>query len=177
MSPKASRPAEEPAEPDLPPGYVPIVPPTRRPSRRPVPMWLKAGGFVVVLAATVVTVVVLTRPADPRDSAGGTAELVAAALSAGDLAAFRSTLCARNELDLPDNPTRGRRTGVLEVSAERDGTARATLVPSGPPDFTIVLVLRTDGEDERWCVTAAAPCPVGPPTSSDLSVCREPDTG
>jgi hypothetical protein len=177
MSPKTSRPADEPEETGLPPGYVPLSPPPgQKPPRKPISVWWKAAAFVVLLAAAVVTIVVVSRP-DPRDSARGTAELVAKSVTDADLAGFRSYLCNPNEPEVPDFVISLGTTTVLAVSAESNGVATATLVPGGHPEADIAVLL--NNQDGTWCMAAVSACrttddtPVtSNPASTDRAGCR-----
>jgi hypothetical protein len=190
MSPKVSRPADEPGdEPDelaIPPGHVPITPGVKRELKRPEPIsvWWKLGGLVVVLAATVVTIVLVSQPPDPRSSAQGMAELAAGAISGTDLDAFESYLCYADNLDLSEVREHvamvarhaGRMT-VLDVSDGYDGIASATLTSSRRPDIDTVLVMYN--EEGLWCLAEMSTCPLAddsaanwPIPSMDLSGCR-----
>jgi len=181
VSPKISRPdrasddePEEPEESGLPPGHMQMLPRTRqqRPApRKPLPLWLKAGGFVLLLVATVGVVWLLGRPDDPRESARGTTELVAKALSDGDTSAFQSYTCRSDEVQVDDWTQLGTAT-VLDVSGESEGTASATLMLSRPPDTDMVLLLHE--EDDSWCVVAPGLCPLADDpllTPGDLNPC------
>jgi hypothetical protein len=182
MSPKVSRPdrapddepdepemPDEPEEARLPPGHVPMRPPAgpkRPPKPKPLPLWLKIGGYVVLLAATVGTVVYLGRPEDPRSSAQGTAELVATALSDGDLSAFRSYVCDSDTLKLPDDWAHLGKTTVLAVSDEHDDVATATLTLSLPSPTDLALLLRS--EDDQWCAVTPSICPLADDAAAPL---------
>ncbi|MFI7672210.1 hypothetical protein [Actinophytocola sp. NPDC049390] len=185
MSPKASRSHHEPDhEPDgepealgLPPGHVPMRRPVApRPApHKPFPLWVKAVGFVVLLAATVGVVVYLAQPDDPRDSAQGTANLAAAALSDGDRSAFASYTCYPDDVTLPDGWTRLGTTTVLAVSDEHDDVATATLVIGNPADTDLVLLMRNE-DDAGWCVVTPSLCPradTAPATPSPLDLCAD----
>jgi hypothetical protein len=164
MSPKLSRPTgdsaeptepTEPTEPDLPPGHVPMRPPARpaRERRKPISLWWKVGAYVVLLAATVGTVIYLGQPDDPRSSAKGTAELVAKSLTDGDIDAFRSYLCHPDLLGSPDNWTNAGTTTV-SVTEEGDEDATASVWSSGFNSLDLTMVLRD--RDGSWCVAAIA---------------------
>lgn len=173
MSPKAARPADdEPAEPDLPPGYIQ----TSRPKRpEPVSWWWKATGLVVLLAAAVVTMWYIVKDPDPRESARGTAGLVAEALTDADMAEFKSYVCDSDKLQIPDDWMRLGTTSMLGVSGENDGVASATLTTSNRPDIDLALLLHS--EDEQWCVVVVTICPryLDAPSAStlpDVKGCR-----
>ena len=175
MSPKVSRPDSAPDEqPEeearLPPGHVPMRPPARpkRPAeRKPLPLWLKIGGYVALLAATVGTVVYIGRPEDPRSSAQGTAELVATALSDGDLGAFRSYVCDADKLELPDDWAHLGKTTVLAVSDENDDVAKATLTLSLPEATDLALLMHA--EDDVWCAVTPSICPLADDATAGLA--------
>jgi hypothetical protein len=190
MSPKVSRPADEPDdEPDelaIPPGHVPITPRVKRELKRPEPIsvWWKLGGLVVVLAAIVVTIVLVSQPPDPRSSARGMAELAAESFSRADLDAFVSYLCYADELDLSEVRVQvamiarhaGRMT-VLDVSDDYDGVASATLTSSRRPDIDTVLLMHN--EEGPWCLVEMSTCPLAddsaanwPIPITDFSGCR-----
>ncbi|HEX6355125.1 hypothetical protein [Actinophytocola sp.] len=156
MSPKVSRPAGDPDETELPPGHVPMGQPARpkpRP-RKPVPLAWKVGGYVALLVATVGTIVYLGRPEDPRSSAEGTAELVAKALTEGDISTFQSCMCnvrplesAAAWIDLRARSV----TTVSHVTDEVDNSATATLWSERfPSDLSITLFLYD--RNGSWCV-------------------------
>ena len=178
MSPRVSRshdaPDDEPEEPPgLPPGYVPTRPPvTPRPAPRlPLPRWGRVVGLVVLLATTVGVIVYLALPDDPRKSAQGTADLVAAALSAGDTSAFVSYTCYPDEVKLDDGWARVGRTTVLAVSNEKDGVATATLTISHPGNTDVALLMRSEN-DGPWCVVTPSLCPLaGSSSPSPLDMC------
>jgi hypothetical protein len=169
MSPKLSRPAPEPDdEPVLPPGHVPLRPPPKPASRRrPGAWWWGFGAFVVVATVAVGAIVYASQP--HQDSARGTAELVAGALTDADLDAFTSYLC--------DGPVAGDWTGmgettVLAVSEERDGEALATLTPSRPRGVDLLLGL--EARDDTWCVVGTELCPRANDTLPDSPVSAAP---
>ena len=176
MSPKVSRSHDdEPDDPGLPPGHVPLLRSTtpKPPPRKPLPRWVKAAGFVVLPVATAGLVVYLAQPDDPRDSAQGTADLAATALSSGDTSAFASYTCYPDEVELDDDWTHLGTTTVLAVSAEYEGVATATLTISEPAGTDLVLLMR--GEDDApWCVVTPSLCPVGGDSSSSpLDMCAD----
>jgi hypothetical protein len=179
MSPKVSRQEhssdDEPGEPELPPGHVPMRRPVtpRQAAPKPLPRWVTTVGFVVLLAAVAGVIVYLAQPDDPRDSAQGTADLVATALGEGDTSAFASYTCYPDELTLNDDWTRLGRTTVLAVSGEYDGVAKATLTISQPANTDLVLLMRSE-DDAPWCVVTPSLCPVAEDptaTRSPLDMC------
>jgi hypothetical protein len=152
MSPKLSRPAGEPDKTGLPPGHVPMRPPAspKPEPRKPIPLWWKLGGYVALLAATVGTIVYFGWPKDPRSSAQGTAELVAKALSDGDISALQSYLCGGTPPESWTGPGVKTVTTVLNVSDEDDhATARLS-----SRDFrgSRVLTLSLRNRNGSWCV-------------------------
>jgi hypothetical protein len=173
MSPKASRPADEPAEPDLPPGYPRISGPERR--EEPVSWWWKSVGLVVLLAVAVTTIWFIVKDPDARESARGTASLVAESLTDADMPEFRSYVCDSDKLEIPDAWMQLGATSVLDTSFERDGVATATLTPSKRPDVDLVVLLNS--KDEEWCVVVVTICPryLDAPSASampDVKGCR-----
>jgi hypothetical protein len=177
MSPKASRPVgapgDEPAEPDLPPGYVRMSRPKRRPE--PISWWWKSAGLVVVLAAAVITIMYIVKGPDPRESARGTANLVAESLTDADMSAFRSYVCDSDKLEVPDSWMQMGTTSVLDASYEHDGVATATLTTSKRPDVDLAVLLHS--KDEQWCVVVVTICPryLDAPSASaipDVKGCR-----
>jgi hypothetical protein len=173
MSPKVARPDrapdEEPDEPGevvepreveesgLPPGHVPMARSRVREQQRskPLPLWLKIGAYVLLLVLTVGVVWYLGRPADPRESAEGTAGLVAKSINDRDVRAFRSYRCDEAVVfGLGDWATLGEVT-VLSVTDD-DGRAEATLRSRGLRATDIYLELRE--RDDSWCV-AGSPTP------------------
>jgi len=122
--------------------------------RRPISLWWKVGGYVVLLAATVGTIVYLGQPEDPRSSAQGTAELVATALNEGDVSAFQSYVCNTSALESAsasiDLRTRSVTT-VSDVTEENDNRATASLWSRRvPSDLRITLLLYN--RNGSWCV-------------------------
>ncbi|MGW5049902.1 hypothetical protein [Actinokineospora sp. NPDC004072] len=172
MSPKRSHDtpgddSPEPEEPQLPPGYVPTTPPAPRPAPQAMRPWVWYAGLAVVVAAVVAGIVVLAQPEDPRDSAQGTADLVATALSNGDKAAFASYTCYPDEVALGDEWAALGKATVLAV-AEYTDVAKATLTISEPVPADLVLLMSSE-DDSPWCVLTPALCPVGAPGSSTPS--------
>lgn len=177
MSPKASRPADEsgaePDELDLPPGYRQVSAPKRR--AEPVSWWWKSAGLVVLLAAAIFAMWSIVKDPDPRESARGTARLVAESLTDADMPAFRSYVCDSDKLDIPDAWMQLGTTSVLDVSSESDGVATATLTPGKRPEIDLVVLLQ--GKEEQWCVVVVTICPryLDAPSASsmpDLKGCR-----
>ncbi|MBP2326579.1 hypothetical protein JOF56_006964 [Kibdelosporangium banguiense] len=168
MSPKASRsadePGDEPGQADLPPGYVRMS----RPKPAPVSWWWKSAGLVVLLAAAVIAIMFIVKGPDPRESARGTAKLVAESLTDADMSDFRSYVCDSGKLEIPDAWTQMGSTSVLDVSSERDGVATATLTTTKRPDMDLVLLLHS--KDEQWCVVVVTNCPryLDAPSASSL---------
>lgn len=179
MSPKASRPAgapdDEPVapDPDLPPGYVQTSRP--KPGPEPVSWWWKSTGLVVLLAAATLGIWAIVKDPDPRESARGTANLVAESLTDADMADFRSYVCDSDKLDIPDSWMQMGTTSVLDVSFEHDGVATATLTTSKRPEIDLAVWLQS--KDEQWCVVVVTICPrwADAPSASptpDLRGCR-----
>jgi hypothetical protein len=162
MSPKVSRPApdDEPEESGLPPGHVPMrrVGPRPTPHKR-LPPWVKIAGSVVALGAIAGLIVYLALPDDPRDSAQGTAELVATAVSEGDTSAFQSYFCPGAEVVFPEGLAPQGETSVLALSDETEsGLVVATLALHEAPEFELAIGL--DGKGDSWCMFAPAICSV-----------------
>lgn len=173
MSPKMSRQTPEPdddaSEPLIPPGHVPLrQPPRQAPQRRPSAWWWGFGAFVVVAAVVVVAIVYASQP--HQDTARGTAELAAGALTDADLDAFTSYLCDGKRAESDDWDTGD--TTVLAVSEERDGAAWATLTPSRPRGVDLLLGL--ESRDDTWCVAGADLCPRANDTLPDSPVPASP---
>lgn len=159
MSPKVSRATGEPDKAGLPPGHLPMGLPVRREAKpkKPIPLWWKIGGYVVLLAATVGTIVYLGRPVDPRSSARGTAELVAKALNDGDFSAYQSYLCGgipRLPETLTDSGAKTITT-VLTVTEEEDDHSKAYLRSRGFRIYLELTLLLVD-QDGSWCVSGVA---------------------
>jgi hypothetical protein len=174
MSPKASRPSgDEPAEPDLPSGYVEVSRPKR--AAEPVSWWWKSAGLVVLLAGALVAIWAVVKGPDPRESARGTAKLVAESLTDADMADFKSYVCDSDKLDIPDSWMQMGSASALGVSSEHDGVAMATLTMSKRPEMDLAVLLQS--KDEQWCVVAVTVCPrwADAPSASaipDLNGCR-----
>jgi hypothetical protein len=135
-------------------------------------VWWKAGGFVVLLAATVVTIVLVGRP-DPRESAHTTADLVAGSLTNADGTAYTSYLCGFNP-DPPGFVDQAGATTVLSVAEGNQGVATATLTANRLPELGLVLLLHN--ESGSRCVEALTLCPldgsVPGMSAEDASRCR-----
>lgn len=175
MSPKMSRPAPDPnddaGEPLLPPGHVPLRMPPRPVSRRPPGAWWWGfGGFVLVVTVVVAAIVYASQP--HQDSARGTAELAAAALTDADLDAFTSYLCDADQPAEPDDWADMGATTVLAVSEERDGAALATLTPNRPRGVDLLLSL--EDRADTWCVVSTDLCPRANDTLPDSPVPASP---
>jgi hypothetical protein len=159
MSPKVSRPADEPDKTGLPPGHVPMRPYARpKPEpKKPISLWWKLGGYVALLAATVSTIVYLGRPEDPRSSAQGMAELVAKALSDGDISAFQSCMCNIGAFESAAAWVNLRVMSVTTVNnvTEEDNRATASLSSRRfPSDLNLTLSLYD--RNGSWCVLDVA---------------------
>ena len=179
MSPKSRQPIEdsEPEElPDLPPGYVPVTRPRKAaPVQRKRSVWWGIGGFVVLVAATLVVILLVSKPGDPREAPDTTAKAVAEALTAHDLAGVDSYLCEK----APHSPEQTAFFGsfgnasVLAVDELASDLANATVRSGDRPG--IDLVLQMHGEDGSWCVFGPVPCQVMSPDGGSgvfAEVCR-----
>ena len=133
---------------------------TPRPRRQPrpstVPGWVKFVGFVVLLAAVVGGIVYAAQPPDQRESAKGTAELIAEAMTRADLDAYRSYVCDADELTISVPLYLLGRTTVLAVSDEDDDAATATLTSDQRPEADSVLLLSK--REDSWCVVVMTSC-------------------
>ncbi len=118
--------------------------------RKPISLWWKLAGFVVLLVATVATIVYLGRPDDPRSSAQGTADLVARSLTDSDMSTFRSALCDDALVTAPDAFAHLGTTSVLDVTDENDNEAIVVLRSRGYRSAQLSVLLHN--EDDSWCV-------------------------